>query len=101
MYHPQEPHLANGTISKARSITCEIDLTLLVGNGFPPYYGTFQVMLLGSAPISLGIPFLRALRPQFDCLGYYRYHQAVVYLSIVMVHDNVLLVWTVCTGYRP
>ena len=39
---------------------------LLVGNGFPPYHGTFQVMSLGSAPILLGIPFLHTLRPQID-----------------------------------
>ena len=63
---PEYPRLADGTLSKAGAITHEIDLTVLVGNGFPPYHSTFQVMSLGSAPILLGLPFLRALRPQIN-----------------------------------
>ena len=63
--------LADGSCSRSGSITHKISLTILVGDGFPPYKSIFQVMKLGVADIILGIPFLRipflhALHPQIN-----------------------------------
>jgi hypothetical protein len=70
---PVTPILADGSQSTSGAITHEIELTLLLGNGFNPYCTVFDVMPLGVAPIILGIPFFRDVNPQFDFV-----HQTII-----------------------
>lgn len=61
---PDRLMLADGNSSSL--ITHEIDLTLLLGEGFERYKATFGVTQIGTANIVLGLPFLRDVNPVVD-----------------------------------
>lgn len=63
---PERPIMADPAALAPSLITHEVDLSLLVGEGFPLYISTFSVMPLGSAPILLGAPFDKSLKPIRD-----------------------------------
>lgn len=63
---PEQAYLADDTVLTSGLITHEVELTLMVGRGFAPYKGTFELMPLGPAPIILGKPFFLSHEPQID-----------------------------------
>jgi hypothetical protein len=67
---PEQAYLADDTTAQ-QLVTHKIEVTLLVGQGFPPYKGVFEVMPLGPAPFILSKPFFMSHQPQID----YRYQR--------------------------
>ena len=63
---PEAIYLADGKPAQHGAITHEVDLTILLGNGVEPYFGTFQVTKIALCELVLGIPFFETVNPVID-----------------------------------
>ncbi|KAK4689460.1 putative transposase, partial [Tremellales sp. Uapishka_1] len=62
---PQSLTLADGK-TLAGAVTHDIELTILVGEGFAPYTATYSVTKTKVADVVLGLPFLQEVNPTVD-----------------------------------